>query len=110
MPPNAFAGRHRYGSPVAEGFGVDGGRLRERGTVVFCVRYAHACEEASSAACLHHDWAGLLCRANDPLFAQRMPEPLPDVRARTGVDAGLAALADRLGRFLLAGSSPFCSA
>jgi hypothetical protein len=41
---------------------------------------------------------------------QRMSEPPPDLQPRTGTNLGPAALADRLGRFLLAGSSAFCSA
>jgi len=67
-------------------------------------------KEASSPTCLYVEWAGLLCRANDSLLAPHMPEPLPDVRPRAGGDAGSSALADWLGRFLLAGSSPVFAA
>src|SRR5258708_23343461 len=59
-----FARRQRHGSPVAEGCGVDGGRVRARGTLVFFVRYVHARKETSSPTCLYAEWTGLLCRAN----------------------------------------------
>ena len=89
---------------------MDGGRVKARGTAVFRVRQTDAREGAKKEACLDLERSGVLRRAAGSLSGQRMPEPSSEVQSRAGTDAGPAALADRLGRLLLAGSSPFRTA
>ena len=110
MPPGAFARRQSYGSSFAAGCGMDGDRSGSPEFIVFCVWSSDACEGVSPPPCLHLGGADLLCVEGNALSTGSVPEPSSDVPPRTGIDPGHAALVDRLGRFLLAGSSAFCAA
>src|SRR5581483_83950 len=92
------------------GCGLDERRFGNRGPIVLCLRWTDARQETSAPSCLHLGRSALLCVETDALPGRGVPESSQDFQPAAGTDLGHAALADRLGRFLLAGSSTFCPA